>query len=417
MKSRKLRASLTILSVVIGVTAIIALASLGEGFRFAVKTRMEQGFELDALTVIPGSLFAGLSHTRFTDAQIHNISQISNVKIATGVMQMGNATLYNGSIKTSAFVVTAVNFSVFDQVYPDRLGDYIEGGWPEHPNNNSIVLGYNINYGNGTQPFAHVGDNITIKVLWKYVGFTPVFKESNFTVAGILQQKGTPGLTNFDYWVFIPLETGKKIFEVQNPDYADLIFAKVTSSEVSEQVAKEIEALFPPFQISVLVPITFIRQVDSILNLIQLFLTSIAAISLLVAGIGIMNIMTVSVMERTREIGIMKAIGAKERTILAMVLSETILIGLTGGLIGVPAGYGFAQLLSIVLTRFMLNQQGGNTGFPSPQNQQQTTVNPVFSLEWTIIALVFAVLVCVIFGWYPARKAAKLDPVQALRYE
>jgi len=416
MKHRRFRTTLTTLGVVIGVTAIIALASLGEGFRFAVKIRMEQGFELDVLTVIPGSLFAGLSRIRFTDAQIENVSQIPDVEIATGIMQMGNVTLYNGDKKASAFVATAVNFTEFKQIYSNRLGEYTEGEWPKRPQNNSIILGYNINYHNETAPFAHAGDNITVKLL---KGFTlyPIYEYYNFTVTGILQKKGTPGLTNFDYWVFIPLETGQKIYGLEGKDYADLIFARVSSPDVSEDAAKQIEELFPPYQVSILVPITFIRQVDNILNLVQLFLTSIAAISLLVAGIGIMNIMTVSVMERTREIGIIKAIGAKERTILTMFLGEALLIGLMGGLIGILSGYGFAQLFSIILSRFMTRQQSTDTAFPSPETQQATTVNPVFSLEWTIGALIFGVLICVIFGWYPARKAAKLDPVKALRYE
>lgn len=194
-----------------------------------------------------------------------------------------------------------------------------------------------------------------------------------------------------------------------------MIFVKVSDPNISETVAEKIEELFPPYRISILVPLTFIRQVDYILNLIQLFLTSIAAISLLVAGIGIMNITTVSVMERTREIGIMKAIGAKNITILTIFLSETALIGLMGGLIGVPTGYGLAYLLSYVLTGFMSRPQQ-DTAFQTPETQS-TAITPVFSWPWVVGAIVFGVLVCILFGLYPARKASKLDPVEALRYE
>jgi putative ABC transport system permease protein len=128
-----------------------------------------------------------------------------------------------------------------------------------------------------------------------------------------------------------------------------------------------------------------------------------------------MNIMTVSVMERTREIGILKAIGAKSRTVLSMFLSEAILIGLIGGLIGVVTGYGGAHVLAYMLSRFMQPQQQ-DTIFRNPEAQGMS-ITPVFSLEWTIVAIIFAVVVCIIFGLYPARKAAKLDPLQALRYE
>lgn len=234
-----------------------------------------------------------------------------------------------------------------------------------------------------------------------------------FTVAGTLQKSGTPGLTNFDYWVFMPLETVREIYNA--PQESDLIFVKVYNSEESERIANEIEGLFPPFRISILVPLTFIRQVDSILNIVQIFLMAIASISLLVAGIGIMNIMTVSVMERTREIGILKAIGAKSRTVLSMFLAEAALTGIIGGLIGVFTGYGLSYLLGYMLSSFIQPQQS-NTVFQNPENQR-LTISPVFSPEWTIIAFIFAIIICIIFGLYPARKAAKLDPVEALRYE
>ena len=413
MKQRKLRTSLTTLGVIIGITAIVALASLGEGFRAAVKHRMEQGFELDVLTVIPGSLFAGLSRERFTDDNVRDIKEgIDGVQIATPVMQIGNVTLYNEDEKVQAFVATAVNFTEFIQVFPDRFDFETKEGTPQQWGNDTIVLGYKVNYTNETgTAFAKAGDTIimSIRILTPF----PKIENYTFTVRGTLRKKGTPGITNFDYWIFIPLETARTIYST--PDEADLIFVKVSDPNLSEMIAEKIEALFPPYRISILVPLTFIRQVDYILNLIQLFLTSIAAISLLVAGIGIMNITTVSVMERTREIGIMKAIGAKNLTILTMFLSETALIGLMGGLIGVPTGYGLAYVLSYVLTSFMLKPQQ-DTVFRTPETRT-TAITPVFSWTWVVGSIAFGILVCILFGLYPARKASKLDPVEALRYE
>jgi len=419
MKQRRLRTSLTTLGVVIGITAIIALASLGEGFRVTVTKRMEQGFELNVLTVIPGSLFAGLSRERFRDENVEAIRNLtSGVDVATPVMQLGNVTLRKEDREVRAFVATAVNFSDFIRVFPDRFEFETVSGSPEEWKNNTIVIGYKVNYPNETEtPFAQAGDNISITFTktesiptFPYLRY--VSETRNFPVAGTLQKKGTPGLTNFDYWIFIPLDTAREIFQTSE---SDLIFVKVSDPDYSEQVTDDIETLFPPYRISILVPITFIRQVDYILSLIQFFLTSIASISLLVAGIGIMNITTVTVMERTREIGIMKAIGAKNTTILTMFLGETALIGVLGGLIGVPTGYGLSYLLSYIVTRFTAGQHQ-DTVFQTPETQQ-TAITPVFSPMWAIGAMLFGIIVCVLFGLYPARKAAKLDPVKALRYE
>jgi putative ABC transport system permease protein len=412
MKQRKLRTSLTTLGVVIGITAVISLASLGEGFRVTVTNRMEQGFELNVLTVIPGSLFGGLTRERFQDSQIGEIEQFPEVDIATGVMQMGNVTLKNGDKEVKAFVATAVNFSQFIGVYPDRFEFETVEGSPAEWKNNTMVIGYKVNHPNETETaFAQAGD--IVNMTYVKTAYPPRLETRNFTVVGTLLKKGTPGITNFDYWIFIPLSTAREIF---NSTESDLIFVKVFDADTSEHVADEVEALFPPYQVSILVPATFIRQVDYIIGLIQLFLTSVASISLLVAGIGIMNITTVSVMERTREIGIMKAIGAKSTTILTIFLTETALIGLLGGLIGVPTGYGLSYLLSFVVSRFMGGQQQGGGVFQNPETQQNI-ITPIFSPAWAIGALIFGVVICILFGLYPARKAAKLDPVKALRYE
>lgn len=412
LKQRKLRSSLTTLGVVIGITAIIGLASLGEGFRIEIRDRMQQGFELNNLTIIPGSLFAGLSRQRFSDGDLQNISKISGVQTATQVMQIGNVTLYNGNKTAQAFVATAVDFTQFVKVFEDRFE--FDGEGPTEYKNDTIIIGYKVNHPNeeDTTPFAVAHDNVTVTLLAPEQ-LTPFYKLQNhtFNVGGTLQKKGTPGITNFDYWIFISLETGRTIYDTQE---SDLIFVRVNDPEQSERIAEDIEALFPPFRITILVPLTFIRQVDNILGIVQLFLTAIASISLFVAGIGIMNIMTVSVMERTREIGILKAIGAKARTVLGMFLAEAVLIGLIGSVIGLFTGYGLSYGLASLLSGFIQPQQ--NTTFQNPETPP-LTITPVFSLEWTIAAFVFAVVICIVFGLYPARKASKLNPVEALRYE
>ena len=158
-----------------------------------------------------------------------------------------------------------------------------------------------------------------------------------------------------------------------------------------------------------------IQRAGQMLDMAEIYLTGIGSIVLLVAGVGIMNIMTVSVTERTREIGILKAVGAKNRTILIMFLAEAALMGLVGGLMGVPAGNGLARVLSYALST--IRPQLSNGLIQGMGDGISLTITPVLSLSWVVGAVLFGIAVSVLFGWYPARKAAKLDPVEALRYE
>jgi len=408
MKQRKLRTSLTTLGVVIGITAIIGLASLGEGFRLGIRERLQQGFELDVLIVIPGSFTAALREP-FSPEEVDNVRNVAGVTLVAPVITLPQGKLINEEDrKLNAFTIAAVNFSELSQVYSERFVP-IEGEIPDPEENNTVILGYKSCFLNETTQLVHVDDNVTMEI--ELLGLPQPIKRT-LRVAAILGKSGTPGITNFDYWAFIPMGTG---LDIVTKEAYNIIVVKVISAEKSEQIAEDIEDVFEnPYSISILVPTTFMRQVDRILNFVQLFLMAIASISLLVAGIGIMNIMTVSVMERTREIGILKAIGAKSRTVLAMFLSEAVLIGALGGVIGAFTGYGASYALAYVLSGFM--QPQGDQLFATPE-QYGMTINPVFTPEWTLIAFIFAIVVCIIFGMYPARKAAKLDPLQALRYE
>jgi putative ABC transport system permease protein len=282
------------------------------------------------------------------------------------------------------------------------------GHFPHANETNGMVLGYRAATLNNTM-IASVGDNVTV-IIGNFRG--------NYTVTGILAEGGTSGLTNFDYWAFIPLETAGDVQEsiLGAAERYQIILVKITDPQISDDVSKAIESKFPPYSITVFVPSALVHQVDSILNLITIFLLAVASISLIVAGVGIMNIMTVSVMERTREIGILKAIGARSRSVLSMFLTETMLIGIIGGIIGILTGYGLSSALAFAVSGLVQSSQQ-NSSFGPPSSSQNLTITPIFSPEWTIVAFVFAIVVCVIFGLYPARKAARLDPVQALRYE
>jgi putative ABC transport system permease protein len=411
LKKRKLRTSLTTLGVIIGITTIIGLASLGDGLRYGVNQRFQQGFELDNLIVIPGSFVSGISGFGFNSTSVSKISPIQNVTLVTPMITLPTATVNKTTVDhegLGAFTVGAINFTQMQEMLPQRFRLLSGEHFPNVTETNGIVLGYKAATVNDTA-IVSVGDNVTLHVQVPHL--TPYDK--NYTITGILAEGGTSGLTNFDYWAFIPLKTAED--EIGVGENYQIILVKVNDAKNAQNVADAIQSKFRRYSISVFVPSSLVHQVDNILNLINIFILAVASISLIVAGVGIMNIMTVSVMERTREIGILKAIGAKSRTILSMFLTETMLIGIIGGVIGIITGYGLSYALAFGISGAVQSTQQASSF--QTLGGQSLSITPVFSPEWTIVALVFALGVCLIFGLYPARKAAKLDPVQALRYE
>jgi putative ABC transport system permease protein len=185
------------------------------------------------------------------------------------------------------------------------------------------------------------------------------------------------------------------------------------SEAVIESVTTAIEALFDG-EVTVTSATAMLDMISTMIGTIELLLGGIAAISLLVAGIGIMNIMIVSIMERTREIGILKALGAKGRTVLSIFLAEAAVIGILGGVFGIITGGVIAVLLSSVLGGFTMGMGGGQGANPM---SALTTITPVITLELVFWAMFFGIIVSVFFALYPARRASKLQPVDALRNE
>lgn len=236
MSQRKLRTSLTTLSVVVGITAIIGLASLGEGFRLEVKERMQQGFELDVLIVIPGSFTAALREP-FTAQEVESVRNVTGVDLVAPLITLPEAIIYNEKDeKVNAFTVAAVNFSEITQMFRERFIP-MEGEIPSQEENNTIVLGYKACFLNETTSLASVDENVTMQL--KVAG-SPV--NETLRVVAILSKSGTSGITNFDYWAFIPLDTAIQLF--RGKEAYNLILVEVSDPEQSEQVADAIEEVF-----------------------------------------------------------------------------------------------------------------------------------------------------------------------------
>ncbi|TFG27189.1 ABC transporter permease [Candidatus Thorarchaeota archaeon] len=419
IRLRKLRSGLTTLGIVIGIAAIVALLSFTQGFQVTMTTQFQEGFATDTLVVSAGGMFDRFSGEEPSDFALYvndtaAVMEIDGVDLATPIISgMGSLDSEDSHLDLS---VSGVNYTEYSTLYGTTFVAE-QGEIPAVPANDSVVIGSSVYdpWGNGTI-FADIGDELVLTITIRDNGAT---HENNITVTvvGIL---GEIGGTSFgggpsDSGVYITLGTAVDLFESE--EVSSVVVQLVSDDEATiDQVTLDIEALFDN-EASVLSSTSVLEMMDTMLGTIELLLAGIAGISLLVAGIGIMNIMIVSLMERTREIGILKALGAKGRTVLGIFLSEALLIGLIGGVIGIVAGSLLANVFSGIFGGFAGGMGGVGAGAGSQLTSMFTTITPVLTPELMFWAIFYGVVVSVVFGLYPAYRASKLDPVDALRKE
>jgi putative ABC transport system permease protein len=419
IKLRKLRAALTTLGVVIGIAAIVALLSITQGLQTTITNQLERGLSADTLIVVPGSSalgggeggggfggggFGGSSssaplHINYTD----EINALSPDIVTSFAIVQKAGYIQNGSGVTRAVTaISGVNFSQYANAYSTTFVA-ATGNIPLNPSSEDIVVGARISDPrfNGTL-FAQANDEVNIT--WTNNTVIP-FTNKTYTahVTAVLDRIGGFGIGGpSDTAIYVPITQAEEFF---GTDEADFIIVKLRNSDAAtiNSTSKAITDYFGD-QVSVVSATAVSSLLGTIFSTISLFLGGIAAISLLVAGIGIMNIMIVSLIERTREIGILKAIGMKSRTVLYIFLTESVIIGLIGAVIGIVSGWVLANVVALFLGR------GGLIG-------SALTITPVLSIEVVLGALIFGIGISVIFAIYPAWRASKLKPVEALRYE
>jgi putative ABC transport system permease protein len=419
IRLRKLRAGLTTLGVVIGIAAIVALLAISQGLQATITDQLQSGFATDTLIVSPGSGGRLLSGVRrgvsgsvsdfslmVNDTQI--INEIEDVSASAAVIQ--EAGYVNSGDRTVQAYVRGVDFALYSEIYGST---FVAGSGeiPLNPDVDAVVIGKRVSdpWKNGTT-ICSVGD--VVEIVWTNTTVRPPENKTYaFTVVAVLKEVGGLSLTGpSDYAVYVPIGQAQSLF---GTDECDRIIVKLASEDDAtiEAVSEAIEAAFNG-QVSVTSATAVLDIISSVFSTIELFLAGIAAISLLVAGVGIMNIMIVSLMERTREIGILKALGMKSRTVLAIFISEAVIIGLLGAIFGVGLGWLLANVAARVFT-------GG--GFAAATGQAATTgsfvINPVMTPTVLLGAFGFGIAVSIIFAIYPAWRASKLKPVEALRYE
>jgi putative ABC transport system permease protein len=390
IRANKLRSALTALGIIIGVGAVITMIALGTGAKKAVQDRI-QSLGPTLLTLFAGQSFRG------------GVAQNSRVSLT-----MDDDTALTNQARYLAAVVPELATSLQVQIASQNANVSIVGTTPNYVPVHTYTLTAGRMFTNGEnqarQRYAVLGASVPTMFNANpaaMIGQEIQIRGIPFTIIGILSEKGSQGFSNPDEQILIPLETAR--YRIMGTDRLRSITTQVDSLQNMNLAMIEIERVLRrqhkirsggdnDFQI---------RNQTDILSTFQqttqtfgFLLAGIAAVSLLVGGIGIMNIMLVSVTERTREIGVRKALGATRRNILLQFLVEALVLCLVGGSVGVLLGSMGALVLSKVA-------------------HWNTAISP-FSI---LLAFAFSAIVGLFFGIYPARRAASLDPITALRYE
>jgi putative ABC transport system permease protein len=396
LTANKLRSGLTMLGIVIGVGAVVALLAIGQGATSSITSQV-QGMGSNLVTVMaargmggpggnesPGRLY--YSDYLALSAAVGKMATLAPVFQTSQVVKNGN--------RNAQYSITGVTpeFAIVRDYTVDK-GRFINES-DQGTGARVVML--------GSQSSSDLFGNLNP------VGRQIKIGDLNFTVVGLLKSKGSAGFGSSDDVILIPLETGyTRLFGAQATDngartVSSISMAAATPADVDPLMTRTDYILRKQHKLtsgqqadfSLLSQSEIMSTLSTITTTLTIFLGAIAAISLLVGGIGIMNIMLVSVNERTREIGLRKAVGAQRSHILIQFLIETVTLSLLGGIIGIGLGVGVAMVFT-------------KTGLITAQ----VSVNSI------LLAFFFALAVGVFFGLYPASRAASLSPMEALRYE
>ena len=363
----KTRTMLTVIGIVIGITAIVALGSISEGINAMVNEELEfLGGTIMVTTKGAGGIMGGFQGSEITPEQLNELESFSGVKEVVPINFAIGETI---AMQGPEYIIVGLDPAKLD--FFTGKGIKLDSGRElESDNEFSVLLGYK---------YAEDHD---IKV-----GDTIRFKEDDFEVVGIFEASAE----NINNVIVMPLGI---MMDVYNLDSYGAAYVVPDDIRKIESVANDIESEFDDLSAQTQTEIA--RQASQIVDTIRIFTFGIAGISAVVGGLGVMNTMIMSVMERKREIGIMKAIGATNRFILTQILLESVIITLIGGVMGLILG----SLGSFSL-RFI------------SENLAHAAVTPQLALG----SLLFAIILGLFGGFYPAWKAAKLDPIEAIRYE
>jgi putative ABC transport system permease protein len=395
LSANKLRSGLTVLGIVIGVAAVIAMISIGRGAQNTI-TGSIQGIGTNLIFVFRGGSEEVRNPKPITFGDADAIADPFQAPSVAAV-----APLLQGQVEATFGGETA--------------NTTIQGITPEFSQvrNRSVIEGEFINEAHilGRSSVALMGIDTADKLFGRRSGLsgeTIRVEGQPFRVIGILEERGGSSFNNEDDLILVPITTAQtRLLRRSTSDRVDMLMVQARDAESVPSASQEIAQILRyrhrtdigADDFTILTQQDFLDTAATITGVLTIFLGGIAAISLLVGGIGIMNIMLVSVTERTREIGLRKALGARKIDILIQFLTESSVLSLFGGLIGIALGWA----ISIAVGRIAA--------------ASDTPINPAIGIDTILLATLFSTAVGLFFGLYPANRAASLEPVEALRYE
>ncbi len=392
--SNKARSGLTILGIIIGIGSVIAMVSIGQGAQSSIESSI-QSIGSNLIIVMP-SMQRGVG------------SQVSSGRGSARTLTQEDADAIIKEVSLAKAVAPELSGRYQIVAKGKNTNTSVSGTNSEYPavRNLEIAQGSFISEQNvrSMSKVAVIGPTVVVDLFGENVdpiGQSIRINKTDFKIIGVTKEKGGSGMSNQDDMIFIPLSTAQKF--LAGSDYVTTISVQAIDQDSMALIQEQITALLlsrhnisnPELaDFSIMNQSDIVASASSITDTLTILLGSIAGISLIVGGIGIMNMMLTNVIERTREIGLRKAIGAKKKDISIQFLTEAIMLTFIGGIAGIFLGW----LLSLGVTQF-----GG--------------ITTKISLMAILLAVGVSAVIGIIFGYYPARRAANLNPIEALRYE
>jgi putative ABC transport system permease protein len=408
LRDRKLRSFLTILGIMIGSAIILALIASSSGLSAGVQSQVSK-IGANTLTVSSAGGFFAPGGSSSTQSYKLTQQDVNTIKSFQGVSDVipyysQRVTISYGSNSIDGELIGVDPGALFTMYKGLTL---YSGSLPDAYDPSAAAVGYSIAYPTGSS------DQLTVNQMVSTALGGSTSSSLTFLVKGILSEYGRALFTDIDDTIFISLQSAQILLRTQ---YFSGLYVMTNAAGDVTTVQQEIENYYGT-QVRVMNAGSMVSSVESITSQMTVFLGSIGAVSLFVAAVGITNTMFVSVMERTREIGIMKALGYKPRQIMALFLSEAALSGVVGGVGGTILGYVLSFMIGGSLSGFSGFGMGGGPPGRTSSTTSTTSFTPVFTPELIAFSLLFPIGIAVLAGLYPAWRASRMNAVVALKYE